>query len=70
MKKKHHQITDKTTDLTFKLINLNRKENTQQRNQLLPYHTKRYDLRKITQFHSFIGLQIVESTSDINNQKK
>ena len=41
-----YQINDKPTDVTYKLIDLNKKEIVQHRNNLLPYYSKEYALRE------------------------
>ena len=45
--------------VTCKLIDSNKKEIVQRRNNLLPYYPKEHALRKLTQLYSFTGLKIV-----------
>ena len=52
-----YQIIDKSTEVTNKLTDTNRKEIVQHRNNLLPYYPKEYALRELTQLYSFTGSQ-------------
>ena len=64
-----YQIIDKTTDVTNKLTDANRKEIVQHRNNLLPYYPKEYALRELTQLYSFTGLKIVQNNSETELNK-
>ena len=46
-----YQISDKLTDVTYKLIDSNKKEIVQLRNNLLPYYQKEYALHELTQLY-------------------
>ena len=46
LRKRPYQIIDKLTDITYKLIDSNKKEITQYKNNLLPYYPKEYALPK------------------------
>ena len=67
--KEPFQIIDKPTDETNQLIDSNKKEIVQQRNNILPYVPKEHNLREITQLYSFTGLKVVPVNPD-NNQKQ
>ena len=69
IQKRPFQIIDKPTDVTYKLIDSNKNENVQHRNNLLPYYPKELALRELTQLNSFAGLKIVHDNSD-KNQKQ
>ena len=45
------------------MIDANKKEIFQHRNNLLPYYPKEYALRELTQLYSFTGLQFVQNNS-------
>ena len=62
------QIIDKTTDVTYRIIDSNKKEIVQHRKNFLPYYPKEYVLRELAQLYSFTGLKVVHDNSD-NNQK-
>ena len=64
IRKKNIQIIDKPTDVTYKLIDSNKKEIVQQRNNLLPYYPKEHALCELTLLHSFTGLKVVHENSD------
>ena len=64
LRKGRYQIIEKPTDVTYKLIDTNKKEIIQQRNYLLPYYPKEHALREITQLYSFTGLKIVQNNSE------
>ena len=49
LQKGPYQLIDKPTDVTYKLIDLNKKEIVQHRNNLLPYDPKEYGLRELNQ---------------------
>ena len=59
LRKGPHQIIGKPTDVTYKLIDTNKKEIIQHRNNLLPYYPKEYALCELTKLYSFTGLKIV-----------
>ena len=46
------------------MIDKNKKEIIQHRNNLLPYYPKRYALRELTELFSFTGLKIVQNISE------
>ena len=54
----------KPTDVTYKLIDTNKKEIIQHRHNLLPYYPNEYALRELTQLYSFTGLKIVQNNSE------
>ena len=64
LRKEPYQIIDKPTDVTYKIIDSNKKEIVQHRNNLIPYYPKEYALRELTQLYSFTGLKIVQNSSD------
>ena len=47
---------DKPTDVTYKLIDLNKEEVVQHRNNLLHYYPIEHALRELTQLYSFLLL--------------
>ena len=49
LRKGPYQIIDKSTEVTYKPTDLNKKEIAQHRNNLLPYYPKEYALRELTQ---------------------
>ena len=51
LQKGPYQIIAKTTGVTYKLTDSNKKEIVQHRNNLLPYYPKEYALRKLTQLY-------------------
>ena len=68
LEKRPYQIIDKTTDVKFKLMDLNKKEIVQHRNNFLPYYPKQYALRELTQLYSFTGpkvFKIIQITNKI-----
>ena len=69
LRKGPYQIIDKTTDVTYKLTDLNKKEIVQHRNNLLSYHPKEYALRELTQLYSFTGLKVIQNSSEQNKIK-
>ena len=69
LRKGPYQIFDKHTDVTYKLTDLNKKEIVQHRNNLLPYYTKEYALRELTQLYSFIGLKVIQNSSEQNQNQ-
>ena len=64
LRKRPYHVNDKPTDVTYKLIDLNKKEIVQHRNNLLPYYPKEYALRELTQLYSFTGLKLIQNNSD------
>ena len=54
----------------YKLIDSNKKEIVQHRNNLLPYYPKEHALRELTQLHSYTGLKVAYDNSDHNHQQK
>ena len=46
------------------MIDTNKKEIVQHRNNLLPYYPKEYALRALTQLYSFTGLKIARNNSE------
>ena len=50
--------------MTYKLIELNKKEIVQHRNNLLPYYPKEYALCELTHLYSFTRLKNVQNYSD------
>ena len=64
LRKGPYQITEKPTDVTYKLIDTIYKEIIQHRNNLLPHYPKEYALRELTQLYSFTGLKIVQNNSE------
>ena len=64
LEKGTYQITDKPTDVTYKLTDSNQKEIVQHRNNLLPYYPKQNALRELTQLFSFTGLKSVQNNSE------
>ena len=68
IRKRPFKNIDKSTDVTYKLIDSNKKEIVQYRNTLLPYYPKEYGLRELKHLYSFTGLKVVQDNSD-NNQK-
>ena len=64
LQKGPYQKIQKPTDVTYKLIDTNKKEIIQHRNNLLPYYPKEYALRELTQLYSFTGLKIVQNNSE------
>ena len=69
LQKGPYQINNKTTGVTYKLTDLNKKEIVQRRNNLLPYYPKEYLLRKLTQLYSFTGLHIVQNNPQIEQNQ-
>ena len=69
LRKGPYQIIDKPTDVTYKLIDLNRKEIVQHRNNLLPYYPKEYALRELTQLYSFTGLKFIQNSLEQNQNQ-
>ena len=63
LQKGPYQIIDKTTDVTYKLTDLNKNEIVQHRNNLLRYYPKEYALRELTQLYSFTGLKVIQNYS-------
>ena len=57
------QIIEKTTDVTFKLIDHNTRKRGRARNNLGPNYPKIYALYELTYLHTFTGLHIIENTS-------
>ena len=64
LRKGPYQIIDKPTDVTYTLIDLNKKEIVHHLNNLLPYYPKEYALCELTQLYSFTGLKIIPNNSD------
>ena len=64
LRKGPYQIIEKPTDVTYKLVETNKKEIIQHRNNLLPYYPKEYALRELTQLYFFTGLKIVQNNSE------
>ena len=69
LRKGPYQINDKPTDVKHKLIDSDKKEIFQYRNNLLPYYPKEYTLRALTQLYSFTGLKVVQDNSDYNQNQ-
>ena len=66
LRKGPYQIINKPKDVTYKLIELNKKETVQHRNNLLPYYSKEYALRELAQLYTFTGLKIIQNRSEQN----
>ena len=64
LRKGPYQIIDKPTYVTYKLIDLNKKEIVQHQNNLLPFYPNEYALRELTQLYSFTGLKVIPYSSD------
>ena len=64
LRKGPYQIIEKPTDVAYKLIDTNKKEIIQHRNNLLPYYPQEYALRELIQLYSFTGLKIVQNNSE------
>ena len=47
--------------MTYKLTDSTKKEIVQHRNNLLPYYTKEYALRELTQLYCFTGLKVIQN---------
>ena len=60
LRKRIYQIIENSAEVTYKLIDTNKKEIIQHRNKLLPYYPKEYALRELTQLYSFTGLKTVQ----------
>ena len=69
LRKGPYQIIDKPTDVTYKLTDINKKENVQHRNNLLTYYPKEYALRELSQLYSFTGLKIIQNSSEQNQNQ-
>ena len=69
LRKRPYQIIDKPTDVTFKLIDLSRKEIVQHRNRLITYYPKENELRELTQLHSFTDLKMFKTIQKLNTIK-
>ena len=54
---------EKPTDVSYKLIDTNKKEIIRHRNNLLLYYPKDYAVRELTQLYFFTGLKIVQNNS-------
>ena len=61
LRKGPYQIIDKPTDVTYKITDSEQKEIVQHRNNLLPYYSKEYALRQLTQLYSFTGLKVIQN---------
>ena len=64
-----YQIIAKPTEVTFKLIDITKKEIVQHRNNLVPYYPKEYTLRELTQLYSFTGLKFIQTNPQIQPEK-
>ena len=53
LRKRPYQIIEKSTDVTYRLIDTDKTEIIQHRNNLLSYYPKEYALREPTQLYSF-----------------
>ena len=62
LRKGSYQIIDKPTDVTYKLIDLNKKEIVQSFTGTIFY--LEYALREKTQIYSFTGLKVIHNISD------
>ena len=69
LRKGPYQIVDKTTDVTYKLTDSNKKEFVQNRKNLIPNYPKENALRELTQLYSFTGLKIVQNISDMEQDQ-
>ena len=69
LQKKSYQIIDKTSDVTYKHIDLNKKEFVQHRNNLLPYYPKGYARRELAQLYSFTGLKNFQNNSNVKQNQ-
>ena len=69
LRKGPYQIVDKTTDVTYKLTDSNKKEFVQNRKNLFSYYPKEYALRELTQLYSLTGLKIVQNISDMGQDQ-
>ena len=70
IRKKHYQIIEKLTDVTYKLTDHNQKGSYNIKKNLLPYYPKEYALREQTQLYSFTGLHIFDKITESNDQQK
>ena len=70
LRKGPYQIIAKPTDVTYKIIDSNKKEIVQHRNNLLPYYPKEYALRELTQLYSFTGLKIIQNGPHLKNTEQ
>ena len=61
LRNKPYHLIDKPTDVTYKLLDLDKKEIVQHKNNILLYYPKEYALRELTQLHSFTWLKIVQN---------
>ena len=69
LRKGPYQISDKPTEVTYKLTVSSKKEIVQHRNNLLPYYSKEYALRDLTQLCSFTGLKIIQDNPEIEQNQ-
>ena len=70
LQKGPYQIIDKPTDVTYKLIDSNKKETVQHRNNLQSYYPKEYILRELTQLYSSTGLKVVQKQFKFQTKSK
>ena len=63
LRKGPYQIIAKPTEVTYKLTDSTKKEVVQHRNNLLPYYSKEYALRELTQLYSFTGLKVIQNNT-------
>ena len=69
LRKGPYQIIDKPTGITYKLTDSSKKDVIQHRNNLLPYYSKEYALRELTQLYSFTGLHILQNNPQIEQSQ-
>ena len=69
LRKGPYQIIDRTTDVAYKLTDLNKKEIVQHRNNLLPYYPKEYAFRELIQLYFFIGFKVIHNSLDQNQNQ-
>ena len=70
MRKGPYQIIEKPTDVTCNLIDTNKKEIIQHRNNLLPYYPNENALRELTQLYSYTGINFAGKPSEFDKQSK
>ena len=70
LRKGPYQIIAKPTDVTYKITDSDQKEIVQHRNNLLPYYSKEYALRELTQLYSFTGLKVIQNNPHTENETK
>ena len=56
-----YQIIAEPTDVKYKVTESTKNEIAQHCNNLLPYYSKEYALRELTQLYSFTGLKVIQN---------